>query len=966
MTFWKFALALPFLTFALHFTQVPTLVSAGVGRWTVEFTLSDTTDVEVAIVNLRDSSIIRHLAAGMLGANPPAPLVANTLHQTLFWNGRGDMGDSIIVPSESLTVRVRAGMSVVLNKLVGNDPYRFGIPGVEGLWSLRGVVGNPDGFVYVFGTSTSDGASVVRRYDVTGNYIRTVFPFPASLPSSKLTGWGVNNWNGSYTPAVGSGTPVALSPFFISGVSGSGVHAFYGGGCRGVMMPVLDSGKLFFLDDGDSRNKMDCFSFSTDGSRTGDAVQIPFITSPDLPNSGCCPDVRAGFPLLCESPDRNNYYITGIWQYSGTTASDTGFWKDGQVFKVNKNTGVATSLIRLDSVPLTSSQRTVKINPYSSDFSSFSAIHGMACDDSGRLFICDRQHGQIGVYDTSGIFLGKVPVKYPDRVYVNHASEEMYVLSRNTSGYKRGSMVLYKFNSWRSSPAPACSVTVSSDASASPGFMVVVPQSDRTLIWVGNTGMNDVNIYENKGTSLVLLKALSSSSKNWFGGFFRPALDRRTETVYINDGWRGVGKITDWTKPEFVPCTLSTGKRLTGGDILIGFDNHMYVQGGGQTGDSLYRFTLDRRPAPANWPNTRHNVLTPGSWDHWGALLGFKGGAVSPDKKVALFSPFCVVALADSGQTERISVGGSYFPKDCDTIIMMNNTVLQGCLKYDLLGNLYVGINGRSKYHQRPAVFKNSTPYTNGVGSIVKYSKGGKGSVKGPGCCWTSDNLEADAVGYERIYTPGLAPFSGIGAGGAVGGTGCSCMSPRFDVDYYGRLFVPNAITDKVTVVDNNSNVIVTFGEYGNFDSQGPGSLEPGPSIPFCYPVGVVASDNYIYVTDFGNNRLAQVKMAYALENIHLPLTGSDDAAAPNRLPMTLAAAPNPFNPSVTLSLSGFLSEEISLKVYDLSGKVVADLTKKINQGRVIWNAQGIASGVYTIVAKNGTLTLTRKVIYSK
>ena len=76
---------------------------------------------------------------------------------------------------------------------------------------------------------------------------------------------------------------------------------------------------------------------------------------------------------------------------------------------------------------------------------------------------------------------------------------------------------------------------------------------------------------------------------------------------------------------------------------------------------------------------------------------------------------------------------------------------------------------------------------------------------------------------------PGVAPFSGGGYGGNT--SCCVCRVSRFDLDRYGRLALPNVVSNSVTVVDNAGNVIGEFGKYGNFDSQyvPPGSADGKP-----------------------------------------------------------------------------------------------------------------------------------------
>ena len=50
-----------------------------------------TTDVAVTIEDAK-GKVIRHLVAGVLGKNPPEPLQADTLAQSLAWDGKDDFG----------------------------------------------------------------------------------------------------------------------------------------------------------------------------------------------------------------------------------------------------------------------------------------------------------------------------------------------------------------------------------------------------------------------------------------------------------------------------------------------------------------------------------------------------------------------------------------------------------------------------------------------------------------------------------------------------------------------------------------------------------------------------------------------------------------------------------------------------------------------------------------------------------
>jgi len=83
-------------------------------------------------------------------------------------------------------------------------------------------------------------------------------------------------------------------------------------------------------------------------------------------------------------------------------------------------------------------------------------------------------------------------------------------------------------------------------------------------------------------------------------------------------------------------------------------------------------------------------------------------------------------------------------------------------------------------------------------------------------------------------------------------------------VDAFGRLYIPNALTYSVGIVDNAGNEIVRFGRYGNADSRGPG-------IALGFPMAVSAGHlerGRLYVADLLNQRVARLEVAYGSEEV--------------------------------------------------------------------------------------------------
>lgn len=75
---------------------------------------------------------------------------------------------------------------------------------------------------------------------------------------------------------------------------------------------------------------------------------------------------------------------------------------------------------------------------------------------------------------------------------------------------------------------------------------------------------------------------------------------------------------------------------------------------------------------------------------------------------------------------------------------------------------------------------------------------------------------------------------------------------------------------------------------------------------------------------------------------------------------------PNPFNPSTTIAFSLSRASHVTLKIFNALGEEIATLVdEKRNAGRhqVVWEAKGVASGIYFYHLQSEQGALTRKMI---
>ena len=209
---------------APRFTQPPRVTRSADGKTRVEFAVGSRMDVEVAILDAHNS-VVCHLAAGMIGGDnpPPFPLKPG-LAQSLDWDGKDDYGQPLKDAATS-SIRVRASMSVKLDRIVGGDPYAYYSKemgqGDHAAWRVTGLEAKPDGTVYVLGNANNYGPPALRAYSAFGEYLRTVFPPPAGKALDTVKGWGVNvREDGTWTPQYNDLSSPALSRTPICGTRG--------------------------------------------------------------------------------------------------------------------------------------------------------------------------------------------------------------------------------------------------------------------------------------------------------------------------------------------------------------------------------------------------------------------------------------------------------------------------------------------------------------------------------------------------------------------------------------------------------------------------------------------------------------------------------------------------------------------------------------------------------------------------
>jgi hypothetical protein len=190
------------------FTKKPVATRAG-DKVTISFAVSRETDVAVYVEDAQ-RRIVRHLAAGVLGKNPPEPLKANSLDQSLEWDGRDDDGKP--AAGDPFVVRVGLGLKasyagLAFDEKDQNGPNRIG--------DILGMSAGPDGRVYVLARTDvwSDhwNATKMHVFRRGGSYEKTIKPFPSDTPLDRAGAEGAFiDASGGFSPLIKRATSMSF------------------------------------------------------------------------------------------------------------------------------------------------------------------------------------------------------------------------------------------------------------------------------------------------------------------------------------------------------------------------------------------------------------------------------------------------------------------------------------------------------------------------------------------------------------------------------------------------------------------------------------------------------------------------------------------------------------------------------------------------------------------------------------
>jgi NHL repeat len=855
----------------VKFASKPAVSKAG-GKVKIAFAVSCKTDVEVAILDAK-GKVVRHLAAGVLGAGKVAPPLVKGLSQSLTWDGRDDFKKP--AKGGPFKVRVRAGTGFKFGRFIGADPYVFG--------GVNSVVLGADGNVYMsgFGGPANQGQNTLRVFRPDGRFLRTLLPFPANLKPGAMK--EIARWDG----AAKSWRPRNLSSLNPS---------FYKG-----RLSVLAATKDSVLLAGGGR----LYRIALDGSIPGKRFELTGMrawpSDKEWPKRDALANAlnrHRGSRRYSASLDGKYLYLSGPFPRNPKARKLVPL---GSVWRM-KLDGSDSTMKPFVVVPATAngpwSKRGATVYGAGSG-----PIHGVSTDSKGNVYICDREKSRVAVYSEAGKLIGEIAVKNPDAVSVHPMTGAIYVIRRYCNGWGTHNMILEKFKNFEKGAKPAASFT-KFHRKNSPA-MTIVPDGKKTSIWLTGTRLGGhqrprnllLLVLEDRGAEFQPVKLPYGPRAGVQADFARIATDPLREELYVSNGvnllyrYNGNtgegGMLKKNAKPFYAP------------DLTVGYDGLLYVRSGKSFSGPLERLDRDLKPVPFSGIGT-HKLYH--IYGRYGIGYCEKGVGVGADGKVYDCWMYDFAKYFVSGwQADGKPLKGKYMAhklktskpvylsiklppeRKITTAIIGPVPADNGGIRVDLEGNIYMGMRLLPKLYVPPAGF-NARFYKGFVGSVVKFRPQG-GTVLGvtdarsedPAAPVLETSKKKNTIEGGLAIYPGVAPFSGRGFGGNT--SCCVCRVARFDLDSYGRLALPNVLKTSVTIVDNAGNVICEFGKYGNFDSQyahpepeadSAGKNQPivaTPKIPMAWPTGAGFTDKAVYVCDTYNRRIVRADKTWKAES---------------------------------------------------------------------------------------------------
>jgi len=746
----------------------------------ITFEVSDYCDLAVHVLDAK-GKVVRHLAAGVLGDNPPTPLQPKSLSQSLPFDGNGDDGKPL--QAGRYTVRVGLRLGAELDRILGEDldAYTF-------LYA-KGIQVDEKGRVHLLHRSGPHSNNRVWVYDREGKYIEEMMP---PNPNRQPSYWNARNGGKQADVTTSRNRNDAQALLFMPGgwfyalAIDHGYDEMYPGVRRLIRVNrdggggFWESANLAYWGPLHSEQMYMCAPddetlLISDGSER-DAADAKFCDRPsffagslewrkkDLKHAvyNCRVDE---FGLV---PNR-------AFHYAGTTRLDEPREYLGTVGEVGDGPA------------------------------HFNGPRGVAVDAQGRIYVCDSGNNKLKFFHGSGLYLGaheaykqgdgneKLPK--PSAIAIDRLSGAIYLTVDGPEPPARGKRLL----------------------------KLVVEEDHLRAVW--SVDLNELagcSIAVDTSTKPTLLWTLFGDG---FASFTRveDLGDRAGKVAHFGglERWKGM-----------IPCA----------NIAVDAEGNCW-SGRALWGHGAYLYK--------NTSEGRLHVSRPSQ-----AFRADGAMAVGPDGKLACFS----------GHVMKVDIGGDRAAEENVEVIKLpsehEHRLRRRGLAIDEGGNFYTVVTTKTPPAEEKLQWH-----------VEKFAPDGSPLAKScvPGVPTTIRSLAVGKdAGYwlssgKRVYHYSPAGELRWQVGGFAFGfeERCGCAHADFAVDGNRFAWVCDMQRIGVFVLDANGNQVTRVGSYGNRDCRGKGSDFPLPEVPLGNPRVCVATDEYLWIQDYGHQRIIRCRLGY-------------------------------------------------------------------------------------------------------
>jgi len=874
--------------------EKPTLVSGptikpNANGYDIAFKVNTWTDVAVWIEDARGERV-RHLAAGMLGPNPPQPLQAKSLEQTLRWDMRDDLGNKL--PAGAYKVQVGVGSKASLDRVIGRDVTPM---------HIQGMAIDAKGRLYIVG-GVRDEWTEVQRFDRDGKYQAMLFPPPANLPPEKLKGLNIIDFGADGQVRFGSHRTAAYLPHLDQPmphtplVNGKGQVIIFGGEYQG--------GPARF------------YKINADGSLPDDFLG-PYVK--EITWQQYFAEWGKRFHFALDPADENVIWLSGLKEVHRAE-----YGEEGKIARETHYNAIARVRWGQEGpLDYVLGKKNHHGKAGSKANAEFDDPQGIAFDKAGNVWVCDRGNDRVQIFDKSGKYLRQFPHRKPYEVRHSQKTGAAYILSND-----EGNVTLTKFvgdkptgkpivvgkltkshggttiNYWtmvldetgpnaelkivRGDKTDAYEIdrVVDLGTSFAPPERIIgmtPPREYRRLavgwetedIWAGGhcfDGKTGAYLGEHVGDQVT-----TGRDGNWFtyGGFFAEEVG-----VYPPE-WLRVKNTKALHKWRVEPVSLSRGGGGTrgfcvapNGDVYVAryyqWQQH-YSGRGGMEGSDLH-VAIDRY-SPAG-KMLRQRVVYELSHGAAGPAVDIKGNIYVTDnvgRKIG--------QLYEDDIAENLPSWVPHYDVDWDKI-RKGEPIALGYEKFvqnpliRSVGTLYKfgpeggGLLFRAAWGEYKQYMPEPDPKNPTAGKYLDWGFPFKPKPTSPATHWSATWIAPDKLHgmYPRWQDGVHWEFLGVGPVWGrynKGHSSCVCGNSRISVDDFGRVYAPAAHRSTVRMIDTAGNEVLRIGRWGNMDSYGPQSPVPDPEIPLMFPSATALSKNALFITEWRHARILKVRLHY-------------------------------------------------------------------------------------------------------